>query len=221
MVEAAVDNDVLWKAACFRLTGRFWGHESENPPAGVLGSARFVLRHVIDRGPVRDRDAASRALEELFARAVVLEPTDDELSVAAELEQLAQRAGVELDVGESQLAAIVAARDIPMLDTGDKRAVRGLEALSDRSQTCAALRARVRCLEQLLLRALEDEDEFDAIASAVCAEPEVDKTASICFSCFSGGGADRDDVLAGLRSHIDALRSQAPTILAGRLLRAE
>jgi hypothetical protein len=102
-----------------------------------------------------------------------------------------------------------------MLDTGDKRAVRGLEALSDHSETCAQLRERVRCLEQLLLRALEQEDEFDAIASALCAEPEVDKTASICFSCFSGGGADREEVLAGLRSYIDALRRDAPTVLAG------
>jgi hypothetical protein len=214
-VEVAVDNDVLLKAACYGLAPRFWAHTDGNPGAGVLGSARFVLTHVVTRGlRVRNKDSANRALEEFFAWAAVLEPTDAELNAAAEVEQLAQRAGLELDVGESQLAAIVAGRGIPLLDTGDKRAVRALEALIDHSQTCAPLRARVRCLEQLLLRALDETpDQLGAIAGAVCAEPEVDKTASICFGCYSGGAAHRDDARTGLESYVAALRRQAPRML--------
>jgi hypothetical protein len=210
-----VDNDVVLKAACFGLAPRFWMHTDGNPAAGVLGSARFVLTHVVTHGPrVRNKDSANRALEDFFARAAVLEPTDAELCAAAEVEQLAQRAGLELDVGESQLAAIVASRRIPLLDTGDKRAVRGLEALLDHSQTCTRLRARVRCLEQLLLRVLDEApDQFEAIADAVCAELEVDKTASICFGCYSGNTADRDNVRTGLQSYIAALRRQAPGVL--------
>jgi len=215
-VDVAVDNDVLLKAACYSLAPRFWPQAGGDPSFGVLGAARFVLSNAVTRGSrVRDKAAASQGLAEFFARAALLEPTDAELGAAAELEQLAQRAGFELDVGESQLAAMVAARNILLLDTGDKRAVRGLEALIDLSQTCAQLSARVRCLEQLLLHALDTTPgEFQAITSAVCAEPAVDKTASICFGCYSDGEAERDSVRAGLESYVASLRSEAPRVLA-------
>jgi hypothetical protein len=217
-VQAALDNDILLKAACYRLAPRFWPQNAESPTSAVLGSARYVLTHLITRGErVKDKEAATRALEEFFAGVLVLEPSDHELTAAAELEALAQRAGLELDVGESQLAAIVAAREIPWLDTGDKRAVRGFEALLEQSHTCALLGARIRCLELLLLRTLEETPEqLDALARAVCAEPDLDKTASICFGCYSGDPSPRlQDVRAGLESYIAALRAQARTVLAG------
>lgn len=212
-LDIAVDNDVLLKSACYGLAVRFWA-PSEN--IGVLGAARFVLTDAVSRGSrVRDKAAAGEALAELFGRATVLEPSDDELGAAAELEQLAQRAGVELDAGESQLAAMVAGRTIELLDTGDKRAVRGLEALIETSRLCAQLCGRVRCFEQLLLYTLSAvADEFDAISRRVCAEPDVDKTASICFSCYSGGGADLNSVRAALESYVASLRRDAPRILA-------
>jgi hypothetical protein len=165
---------------------------------------------------VRDIESATRALDEFLACATVLEPSDEELGTAAELEQLAQRAGLELDIGESQLAAIAANRGIASLDTGDKRAVRGLEALIDHSRTCALLCGRVRCLEQLLARAINDTPhELDAIAQAVCAEPDVDITASICFSCYSDAALRLSEVIACFESYIAALRAQAPRVLAG------
>lgn len=215
-VDVAVDNDVLLKAACYGLTLRFWPLGREEPSVGVLGAARFVLASAVARGSrVRDKAAASEALAEFFTRASVLEPTEAELSTAAELEQVAQRAGVEVDLGESQLAAMVAGRDITLLDTGDKRAVRGLEALIGLSRTCTQLCARVRCLEQLLLRVLDEtRGDFEVISEAVCAEPAVDKAAGICFQCSSGGGAQRDAVRAGLASYISFLRSEAPRVLS-------
>jgi hypothetical protein len=212
-VDIAVDNDVLFKAACYGLAMRFW------PPSesiGVLGAARFVLADAVSRGStVRDKESASEALAAIFARATVLEPTDEELTASAELEQLGQRAGLELDAGESQLAAMAAARGIELLDTGDKRAVRGLEALVESSSTCGNLCGRVRCFEQLLLLALADvTTEFDAISRDVCAEPDVDKTTSICFSCYSGGGAVLSSVRAALRNYLNSLRRDAPRLLA-------
>ncbi|TMK40054.1 MAG: hypothetical protein E6G56_08620 [Actinobacteria bacterium] len=216
-VDVAVDNDVLLKAACYGIAQRFWPHAGEEPAAGVLGAARFVIASAIARGSrVRDKAAASKALAEFLSEAAVLEPTNAEVGAAAELERLAQLTGLELDVGESQLAAMTAGRDIALLDTGDKRAVRGLEILIDLSETCAQLGARVRCLEQLFLRVLDEKPgEFEAIARAVCAEPAVDKTASICFGCYSGGGMERDAVLVGLESYVGSLRTAAPRVLAG------
>jgi predicted nucleic acid-binding protein len=216
-VGAAVDNDVLLKAASYRVTSRLWPSDALDAP-GVLGAARFVLADVLKRGSrVRDQAGTQRELAELFGRAVVLEPTDDELAEAAELERLAQRAGLEIDAGESQLAAMVAARGIPWLDTGDKRAVRAFDTLTAASPPCAELRKRVRCLEQLFLLLLEDMEDgsaFDAFAAGVCAEPDIDKAVSICFSCYSGGGAVRDSALAGLASYVGSLRSAAPLLLA-------
>lgn len=211
MLGAAVDNDVLLKAACFGLVERFW-----TSGRGVLGSARFVLAHAIERGGrVAGKQAAQRALAEALERSVVLEPSEAELAVAGALEELAQRTGLELDVGESQLAAIVVSRAIPYLDTGDKRAVRGFELLFRRSPTCSELAGRLRSLELLLLATLADTPEaLEEIARAVCAEPALDKTASICFSCSSGVPPRHEDVLAGLQSYLDALRREAETVLA-------
>ena len=215
-VGVAVDNDVVLKAACYRLASRLWPADAEEGCPAVLGAARFVLASAITRGSrVRDQAGARRELAEFFGRAAVLEPTDAELDEAAELEQLAQRVGVELDVGESQLAAMVSARGIPWLDTGDKRAVRALEALVARSQTCARLCGRVRCLEQLLSMLLDEaHDGFDAISGAICGERDVDKAVSICFSCYSGGGATREAARAALAAYVAVLRGVAPQMLA-------
>ncbi len=130
-VEVAVDNDVLLKAACYGLAIRFWPQAGEVPGVGILGASRFVLAKATERGDrVRDQAGARRALDEFFALTAVLEPSGDELRVAAELERLAQRAGLALDIGESQLAAMLAGRDIAWLDTGDKRAVAALDGSS-------------------------------------------------------------------------------------------
>jgi hypothetical protein len=215
-VGVVVDNDIVLKAACYGLAARFWPVHAEDGGPGVLGAARFVLATAVTRSSrVRNQSAARIALREFFARAAVLEPTDTELDAAAGLERLAQRLGVELDVGESLLAAMVTARGIPWLDTGDKRAVRGFEAMVSQSPTCARLCGRVRCLEQALMVLLaEAAEDNDAIAGAICGEPDVDKAVSICFSCYSGGGADRDSAVTALESYVAVLRNAAPRILA-------
>ncbi len=215
-VEVAVDNDVLLKAACYGLAIRFWPQAGEVPGVGILGASRFVLAKATERGDrVRDQAGARRALDEFFALTAVLEPSGDELRVAAELERLAQRAGLALDIGESQLAAMLAGRDIAWLDTGDKRAVAALDGLVGHPEAYAALSGRVRCLEQLFLRLLDEAPaEFGAIASSVCAEPDVDKTVTICFACLSGGAGSSDAVCEGLQSYVGSLRAAAPRVLA-------
>ncbi len=64
-----------------------------------------------------------------------MEPTDREVAFATNLELTAQRAGLQLDVGESQLVAIVIERAIATFDTGDKRAIVSLEKRSDEGET--------------------------------------------------------------------------------------
>jgi hypothetical protein len=209
-VEAAVDNDVLIKAACYRL------HDAiVESNFGVLGAARFVIRSRIARMSLTgDRELAQRAAADLIARSVVLEPTPEELALAAEVETLAQREGLELDAGESQLATIVAERRLPQLKTGDKRAIRALEQLLDVIPRLSTLMGRVRCLEQLIEDLVERLDPDD-VARAICAEPTVDKTLAICARCYTpsphGPAIDRE----GLSSYIGQVRAAAPRLLQG------
>jgi hypothetical protein len=209
VLDAAVDNDILIKAACYDLAAEFEASRS----LGVLGVAKYVVAGRIDRMPLSgDRSVARAAALGLIARSSALEPSRDELDLAAVIETAAQRRGLELDAGESQLAAMIVHRSIPFLETGDKRAIRGFEVLLDELSDLAPLRGRLRCLEQIVARCINGVGP-DALARAVCAEPQVDKTLSICFRCFSSpphaAALDRD----GLESYIAALRASAPRAL--------
>lgn len=208
-VDAAVDNDILIKAACYRLQDALLGASF-----GVLGAARFVVAGRLARMPLTgERQGAQDAAADLIARSVDLEPSDAELILAAELETLAQRQGLELDAGESQLAVIVAGRDIRQLCTGDKRAIRALEQLLDSLPALAALAGRIRALEQLVDDLVGRVQNPDDIAKTICAEPTVDKALTICARCHTpppdGPAIDRD----GLASYISRLRTEAPRML--------
>jgi hypothetical protein len=206
---AAVDNDVLVKASCYGLAKEL----GEGRLIGVLGAARYVVSGRIAKMTlVRDRTAAREDALKLIDHSAVLEPSPDELRVAVGIETAAQRRGLALDAGESQLAAVVIARSIPVLETGDKRAIRGLEALLDELVELTDLPGRVRCLEQIVLRCASAGDA-QALAQAVCSEPHVDKTLSICFRCFSPPPHGTALDPAGLASYIDALRAHAPRVL--------
>lgn len=212
-IDSAADNDVVLKAVCYGLPGAFWPSDSGTRPVGVLGATPYVLRDAIARASILgERGQLLVALDEFLASTVSLEPTDAELDLAAEVEAAAQRDGLSLDAGESQLAAIVLVRSLSLLETGDKRAIRSLEALLDRVNALGALAGKVRSLEQIVVRVLA-ELEFDPVRRAICAEPGVDKALSICFSCASGGSGNSADTSECLESYISDLRSMAPRIL--------
>ncbi len=207
--DVAVDNDVLIKAASYGLIDEFWPEE----PIGILGAARYVVASGLARMDLaRDRAAAQNAAAARIDSATVLEPTGDELLLATQIETTAQRKGLSLDAGESQLAAIILHRSISLLDTGDKRAIRGFETLMNELAELAGLHGRLRSLEQIVVRCADAGDP-GVLAQAICSEPRVDKTLSICFRCFSppphGSVLDR----AGLESYIRALREAAPRVL--------
>ena len=65
------------------------------------------------------------SIEYLIGNVTLLNPTPQEISLAANLEEAAAKCAVELDTGESQLVAILLQRSGPLLLTGDKRAIRG------------------------------------------------------------------------------------------------
>jgi hypothetical protein len=201
---------VIKKAVAYALEDEFWPSPED---VGALGVARFVLEGALLRAPLRaDAEAVKARLGAFLDRAETLEPSDVELELAAALELEAQKAGLPLDGGESQLAAITVGRKLEALETGDKRAIGALEVLLNYAGELAWLAARVRCLEQIAFE-LSAQVEFGDLCSSICAEPEVDKALSASFSCASGGAQHAADAQAGLRSYIEDLRRVAPRLL--------
>ena len=209
---AALDNDIVIKGICLGLLNAICEAVAPNEPIGVLGTARFVVAASIRRVDVARRSAALEDLTAFLDSVDILDPTDTEQQFAADLEAAAQRLNVALDTGESQLCAIVIERAMTLLLTGDKRAIAAAERLIGVVPRLAEISGRLLCLEQATGRLLEAGD-YAEIRRAVCAEPEVDKALTICFSC---GRPDvpQGKVIEGLRSYVDDLRRQAPQILA-------
>jgi hypothetical protein len=213
MTQTLVDNDVLIKGSAFAL----WDHF---PPErlrsfSVLGVARFVVRDAIARHrQIDDKGAAQAEWEALLDLVEQLEPTEDERATATLLEEAANRSGLPLDVGESQLCAVAMHRAESVVLTGDKRAIVALEQLRGLVGELVALDGRMACLEQLL-HVLMGIAGGLAIRSCVCSEAGVDRALSICFSCSSKDEVEVDE--AGLVSYIEHLRGQAPHLLAAAL----
>ncbi len=212
-MKALVDNDILLKGACYVLLQEIVSAIGASAAdCGVLGAARFVLRRKIEKAKLfQNTKLAMQSLETFLAAAPSLEPSTKEQVMAAQLEASALRLGLGLDAGESQLCAMVIERAVPMLITGDKRAIRAFEELVDGDGDLAALCGKLVCLEQMVLLLLT-KVAFENLRSAICREPEVDKTLTICFSCLSISVSE-PVVREGLDSYIRALRSEASCVL--------
>lgn len=214
-MQAIVDNDILLKGACYGILTELVSGALQATAVGILGSARFVVTKRIERCELQgDHDRALKVFLNFLSKATALEPADDEQKMAADLELAAQKLGVSLDSGESQLCAIHSIRLLPLLMTGDKRAIVAIERLLDSETRLGHIAGKVICLEQLFAILLTEESCY-RLKQLVCAEPAVDKAISNCFNCHSDSvleGSCRE----GLRSYIAALRTSAPRVLSHR-----
>jgi hypothetical protein len=215
-MKALVDNDILFKGACYGLLDAFLAPVSAAGDSfGVLGAARFVVsKKIIKKAPHKGATAAHQHLATFLGCAAVVEPTEDEQRMAADFELAAQRAGLDFDVGESQLCSILICRSTPLLLTGDKRAIQAIEQLLDSENLLVALCGKIRCLEQLVLDVFSATPNPDTLRSAICAEVEVDKTLAICFSCHCEDVSGLD-YAEGLKSYLTDLRQRATRVLGG------
>ena len=214
-MKALVDNDILFKGACYGLLDAFVSPISvAGDSFGVLGAARFVVsKKISKKAPNKGGAAAHEHLAAFLGRAAIIEPTEEEQRMAAEFELAAQRAGLGFDPGESQLCSVLIRRSTPLLLTGDKRAIQAIEQLLDSESRLVAVCGKIRCLEQLVLDVFSASPNPDSLRAAICAEIEVDKTLTICFSCHREGGSGLD-YAEGLKSYLADLRRQAARVLA-------
>lgn len=210
-MSAAIDNDVIFKGACYRLLSSLI-QESVFGELIVLGAARFVVRSRIARVGMAEVERAQAEATSFFGKATVVEPTDSELDLAAALEHSAQDRGLSLDGGESLLLAVAVTRSVGRFLTGDKRAIRSTEELLELHARLATISGRVVCLEQLVKRLVES-GAFLVVRAAICEAPTVDRTLSLCFSC-TNDLAIEDTAIEGLRSHINDLRTGASRVLS-------
>lgn len=203
-----LDNDVVLKVASFSLSEESLNVlVSEDSPPQMLSVGQFVVRGRIERNAnLNDRSRAMTALENMLSVIEFIEPSDDEIAFAADIETEARQKNLELDSGESQLLAILAHRGFGALVTGDKRAIVAMAVV------CPDIaKFRVVCLEQLI-SAIVRATGFDDVRAKVCAEPNVDRAITTCFSC-SRPSISQTEAAAGLESYIRDLDRRAPGIL--------
>lgn len=207
--QVLLDNDIAFKLACYQLADETVAATTINKarPA-MLSVSRFVIpKKIATHKRVRSSATAQSALERLFRSVLFLEPTEDEIALAAVTEAAATRSGLELDSGESLLLAILYQRACTYLVTGDKRAVIAMAVVAKE-----ASEGRVRCLEQLVVH-LISQIGVSAVGTQVCAEPLIDTALSISFQCAAPGERSVESILAGLTSYIEYLRREAPGVL--------
>lgn len=180
---AAVDTDVLLKAAAYRLAAELIAVLEPKGRPAALGLTHLIAAKQLARmRGLRDRDGAGGELNTLLAMLGWLEPEDDEIALAADLVAAAQERGLPLDAGEAQLTAIVVRRSLPLLLTGDKRALTALAELVEGEPIRPSLVGRLACLEQVL-RSVAELIGGVELRARICAEPDVDGAMRLACSC--------------------------------------
>lgn len=215
MTIGIIDNDFLHKLTMYELFDLLVQSISQDKVhLSALDVAQYVIRKKAKKNPPqKGLDAFLKVFEQILQKIELVSPTDIELKLASELEACAQRQGVNLDIGESQLCAILICRSIPVLFTGDKRAIYAIEVIFHSGNSIPDFKAKLVCLEQAISWLLQHSPQLgEQVRTAICTEKNADKSLSICFSCSSPEQSDID-WQGQLRSYIEYLRKQAPNLL--------
>lgn len=206
-----VDNDVVLKIAAFGLNGAaLCCLMSERELPAMLGVGRFVVRRKAAKASrFKQLERIAADLEALLGNLQVIEPTEAEIDLAADLEDKARQLGGGFDVGEAQLFAVLLTRGSPALVTGDKRAIVAASALD-----ITDAEGRIVCLEQLF-GCIAQAVPTGVLRQQVCAEPQADRALSSCFACASADSTDLDlhTLLEALGSYVAHLRGQSGALL--------
>jgi len=212
-----IDNDILIKTACYGLQDDLLAEARSGSHQVIrLGVSEFVIRRYFKKNKnLVSPERAARQADTLIASIEGVEPTDQELKFAAELEEAALRAGLPFDTGESQLAAVLVYRHACLLLTGDKRAIAAAHAICQDLAIGAAFDGKFACLEQAI-QFLGGKVGLVEIANRICSEPQADRALTCCCSCSS---EDKDEkvIAEGLTSYVEHLRRASGALLVQQL----
>ncbi|MCG5478634.1 hypothetical protein [Sinorhizobium alkalisoli] len=205
-----VDNDIALKLCAYSCAQELmWFGSGRNRTLAMLRLAQYTVGRRVHRARGIQDSASLQTQWGVLAAAVLwVEPTEEEIMFAAELEEQAMMLSLELDAGESQLFAILVHRMSPLLITGDKRAINALERIAH----CLPSE-RVACLEQIVFTLLQILGT-EILRKRICGEPGVDRSLSIAFACNSASNpATEQTIKEGLTSYVVSVQKSAPTIL--------
>lgn len=212
-LEALVDTDVLYKLTQYGLLAKWFQSE----PLGancfwILAAAPHMIKKKLKKNPpARGLELAQAEFTEAVRKAIIFEPSMEEIQLAAELELLAQKENLALDGGESLLCAVLLVRAKQPIFTGDKRALNGIAQLLAKG-LYEKLNKNFVCLEQIILHMLESV-HAQLIRNAICAESNAERAIAICFSC-TATQFDFDNCRQGLLSYINNINKESPNVLA-------
>jgi hypothetical protein len=210
---AAVDTDVLLKAAIYRIAAELVAVLGRHGPPSALGLTHLIApKQLARRRAIRDRVGAMAELARLLAALERIEPDDEEIELAADLASRAQQLSLPLDAGEAQLVAITMMRGLTILLTGDKRAIRALATMLIEVSERTNLVGRLVCFEQALAAVTADIGEH-AVRERICAEPDADGAMRLACSCGTPGW-DPAQLHEACGSFIGALRAVVGDLLA-------
>jgi hypothetical protein len=214
MRKALIDTDVLLKTASYKLLKQFLASTPfGSDDFGMIAAAQFVVAGKFKKKLKGSQlDEAKAHFQEAIATIASIEPNAEELALAAQLEGAAIALGVDLDLGESQICALMFSRGIELMMTGDKRAIKAIAALMEH-EACAYMHGKVTCLEQAMLWMIA-KSGLESVQPSVCALPLVDTSLTMALGCHSGG-APLTSCQDGLVSYINSIRQDAPEVLIG------
>jgi len=210
---AVVDADIIHKGVVYGLVEEILQSiPIKASKHGVLVATKYVVHNKIRKQILKqDTKIILHRLEQVIGKLDQLEPSPEELNIAAQLEFKAQQLNISFDTGESQLCAIMLARKLPYLLTGDKRAIIAAETIFREHNDFVALKAKMICIEQAFLWLLEN-NSYGDIRDRVCIDAGTDKSLAICFSCTSQQTTYKN-IQDGLNSYIHSLVKQAPNVV--------
>lgn len=207
------DNDIFLKTCCFGLVDKvLLLLASRELHPSILGVASFVVpKSVRKNKKIRNKESTAIQIEKFLNKLELIEPNEEEIILAIKFEELARDLNLALDIGESQLLAILIYRGAALLATGDKRAIKSIPPIVERCDQISGLSEKFICLEQIMYALLFEHSPVE-LHSHVCSEQDLDTSMGICFRCasreFSG-----EEISQSLLSYINNLRQSASSLL--------
>ncbi|NJN73369.1 MAG: hypothetical protein HC799_11460 [Limnothrix sp. RL_2_0] len=210
-----VDNDILKKLATFQLfdsTLKIFHITYQN--VKILGTAKYKFRNSrkkIKSG--RSRQASDEVINwdrliRLTETLPCIENTEIDLNLFAQLSEYK-----DIDAGEAELVcqaiSLIQKDKLAQIFTGDKRFIKAL-AKVDLQPVHDALKNRILCLEQIVLKNIENLG-FEEIRHLVAPVRECDKSIKSVFG--SGIHTDKDNAVSTLNGYISDLRKDSNSLL--------
>jgi hypothetical protein len=211
------DVDLVIKLICFKLSNSLMKSLLENNQIiEVLESTKYVVRKRVCKVFEKKYDQEIKLeLENFSANCNYIEPSDEDLFLAAEIEKISQIKNLSMDTGESILCAIAINRTnkcLTYIVTGDKRAIQSISQIIPFIKKINYLNGKFICLEQIILGLIRN-GNLIKIRKNICCAHNLDKTLSICFSCTTSNVPPEIEIINGLNSYIKDLDNKSGNIL--------